>query len=201
LVIDLNQNKEDIFKGFRRFTRQRISKAYRSGIEVTTADNENDIHAFWKLYNALALEKQMRQIPELFFIKLWRNLIKDKENGVFLIARYQNEIVSGLIVLKHNTRAVAHYSASESKRFSKLAKSQATHWEAIQWAKQNHCAVYDLGGYLPGASEGSPLYGVNQFKRGFSKKRQDYVRNHLVIISPVRYRLLSWLERLKNGIR
>ena len=199
LIIDLNQDEEEIFRGFRRFTRQKINKAYKNGLEVAPANNENDIHVFWELYDKLAVEKHMRQIPELFFIKLWRTLIENKDKGVFLITRYQDEIVSGLLVLKHNARAIAHYSASEFQKFPKLAKSQPTHWEAIKWAKTNQCTVYDLGGYQPGALEGSPLYGVNQFKRGFSKKQEEFVRDHLYIISPARYRLLSWLERLKNG--
>jgi len=113
LIIDLSQNEKDIFRGFRRFTRQRIKKAYKSGLEVTLADSENDIHAFWDLYDTLAVEKHMKRYSESYFMKLWRNLIKDKDSGVFLITRYQGEIVSGLIVLLHNTRAVAHYSASK----------------------------------------------------------------------------------------
>jgi lipid II:glycine glycyltransferase (peptidoglycan interpeptide bridge formation enzyme) len=201
LIIKLNQDDKTIFKGFRRFTQQRINKAHKSGLEVALAESENDIHNFFKLYNTLAVEKHMRQIAESFFINIWNVWIKNKKFGVFLITRYQGEIVSGLVVLKHNTRAVAHYSDSEFQKFPKLAKSQPTHWEAIRWAKKNQCTVYDLGGYVPHAPEESPFYGVNQFKRGFSKKQQDFVREHLYIAVPSRYWFLGQLAKLKRKLK
>ena len=194
LVIDLQKNEKDIYNGFRRFTRERIKKAEKMGMEVTPVENESEIQEYCQLYNKLANEKRLKLHPESYFVRLWHTFLKDKTNGIFLVTRYEHEIVSGLIVLKHNTRAVATFSASEHHKFPKVPKSQPNHWHAIKWAKENKCALYDLGGYLPNAPEGSPLSGVNQFKIGFSKNQEDLVREHERIFYPMRYRLLSTIE-------
>ena len=81
-----------------------------------------------------------------------------------------------------------------------MPKNQLNHWQAIQWAKQQGCDVYDLGGYLPDASEGTPVYGINQFKLGFSKKQTHFVRVFERIFSPNRYRLISWMEMMRNKV-
>jgi lipid II:glycine glycyltransferase (peptidoglycan interpeptide bridge formation enzyme) len=130
---------------------------------------------------------------------LWHTFLERKANGIFLLTRYEQEIVSGLIVLKHNNRAVATFSASEHQKFPKLPKSQPNHWHAILWAKENQCKVYDLGGYLPNAPEGSPLDGVNKFKIGFSKQQEDLVSEHEIIFSPTKYQFLSKMENMAHS--
>lgn len=201
LVINLQQSENEIYKSFRRFTREKLKKAAKLGMEVTPVENESEIQVFCKYYNKLASEKQFKLLPESFFIRLWYTYLKDQSNGVFLITRYDNKIISGLIVLRHNSRAVATFSASDDEGFPKIPKSQPNHWQAVKWAKENNCTLYDLGGFLPGAPEGSPLYGVNQFKIGFSKKQDDLVREHQRIFSPVRYRLLlKMIATLKHKI-
>jgi lipid II:glycine glycyltransferase (peptidoglycan interpeptide bridge formation enzyme) len=194
LVVDLQKSERDIIKGFRRFTRERLKKAEKMGMSVCHVQNEIEIHTFWKLYNKLASDKQIKIHSENYFIRLWHTFLKNKTNGIFLITYYEQEIVSGLIVMKHNNRAVATFSASEHQKFPKAPKSQPNHWHAMIWAKENKCMLYDLGGYLPNAPEGSPLEGVNQFKIGFSKHQEDLVREHEIIFYPTKYQFLSRIE-------
>jgi lipid II:glycine glycyltransferase (peptidoglycan interpeptide bridge formation enzyme) len=196
LIVDLQRSENDIIKGFRRFTRERLKKADKMGMTVCPVKNENEIHTFWELYNKLAADKKMRSLSENFFVRLWHAFLKDKTNGIFLITRYEKEIVSGLIVMKHNNRAVATYSASEHQKYPKAPKSQPNHWHAIKWAKENKCIIYDLGGYLPNVPEGSPLEGVNQFKIGFTKHQEDLVHEHERIFYPTKYQFLSRIENM-----
>jgi lipid II:glycine glycyltransferase (peptidoglycan interpeptide bridge formation enzyme) len=194
LIVDLQKSENDIYKSFRRFTRERLKKAEKIGMTVSSVQNEDEVHEFWKLYNKLATEKQLRNISENYFIRLWHTFLEQKTNGIFLITRYEQEIVSGLIVMKHNNRAVATISASEHQKFPKAPKSQPNHWHAILWAKNNKCTLYDLGGYLPNAPKGSPLDGVNQFKIGFSKLQDHLICEHENIFHPTKYRFLSRIE-------
>jgi lipid II:glycine glycyltransferase (peptidoglycan interpeptide bridge formation enzyme) len=199
LVVDLQKTEKEIFKGFRRFTRDKIKKAEKMGMIVSPVKNESEVHTFWQLFNRLAIEKQIKNLSESYFVRLWHTFLEDKSNGIFLLTHYEQEIVSGLIVLKHNKRAVATFSASEHQKFPKAPKSQPNHWQAILWAKENGCLLYDLGGYLPNAPEGSPLEGVNQFKIGFSKHQEDLVHEHESIFYPAKYRFLSRIENTVKG--
>jgi lipid II:glycine glycyltransferase (peptidoglycan interpeptide bridge formation enzyme) len=196
LIIDLQKSEKEIYKGFRRFTRERIKKAEKLGMTVRPVQNESEVKSFSLLFNKLATDKQIRNLSEKYFVRLWHAFLKDKTNGIFLITRYEEEIVSGLIVLRHNTRAVATFSASENQKYLKIPKSQPNHWHAILWAKENKCNVYDLGGYLPNAPEGSSLEGVNQFKIGFSKQQEDLVGEHESIFYQKKYQFLSKIERM-----
>jgi len=201
LIIDLSPNEREILRGFRNFTRQRINRALKMGVHVTAVKNEREVNAFCQLYKKMAVIRSIEPLSEDFLARLWRELLHGKEHGLFLIARYQGEIISGLVVLKHGMRAVYTYGTSELQNFIEVPKSQLTHWRAIQWAKGRGCSVYDLGGYLPNVSKESQAYRINQFKIGFSKKRINFVQEHERIFLPVRYLILSWLETARKRIR
>ena len=198
LVIDLAPDEQDILRGFRRSTRRAIAKAEAMGVSVAPAKDELDIQAFCLLHKKMAVAKSLRPIDQDYLIRLWRELLIGEEHGIFHVARYQGEIIYGAISLKHGTRLVGAHAASEPQKFPKVPKCHLAYWRGIQWAKEQGCAVYDLGGYLPDAPEGSPLYNINRTKRGFSRKQVHLVREHERVFSPHRYRLLSWLQALRT---
>ena len=200
LVIDLSLDKKQIFRSFRNFTRQRIRRAEQLGVQVTPVKNESEILKFCLIYKEMAKVKSINPISSEYLVRMWFELLKNEKDGIFLVAKYNGEIISGIVVLRHGCRAVYTYGTSILHKYPEVPKNQLTHWLAIQWAKEKGCSIYDLGGYLPDAREGTSKYGINQFKLGFSKNKERLVREHILTFSPVRYYIISQLESIARKV-
>jgi lipid II:glycine glycyltransferase (peptidoglycan interpeptide bridge formation enzyme) len=200
LLIDLAPDEQKILQRFRKATRHAIKRAEAMAVTVAPIKDESEIRVFCSLYQKMAVARSFQPLGLNFLVRLWREILAGERDGLFLVAHYREEIVSGLVTLKHGTRAVASYAASELRRFPEVPKTHLPYWRAIQWAKEVGCAVFDLGGYVPDVPEDSPFYGINQFKRGLSTTQVNLVREHERIFSPYPHRLLSWMEVVADRI-
>jgi lipid II:glycine glycyltransferase (peptidoglycan interpeptide bridge formation enzyme) len=201
LVIDLTPGEEEIARSFRKGTRAKIRKAESMGLAVSPAQCEEDIAAFYRLYKLAAALRGYESLDFGYLMRLWQRFLADQEHGICLIARYQGEVVSADIVLKHGTRAEDTHGPSRLDRWPDLPKNHRCVWEAVKWAKARGCKAYDLGGYLPEATEGSQVAGVNQFKMGFSSTRVDLVGEHRCVFNPTGHQLLTKLATAWHRVR
>jgi lipid II:glycine glycyltransferase (peptidoglycan interpeptide bridge formation enzyme) len=55
-------------------------------------------------------------------------------------------------------------------------------WHAMQWAREQGCTEYDLGGYREGATDGPAL-----FKKGFSEKVFRFLPTYRHALNSGRY--------------
>ena len=198
LVIDLTQDEEDIFRNFSKNTRKAIRKAGRLGIEVTPAKGEDDIVAFYRLYRDSAQALGLKPLVRDYLLRLWRLLLSEEEDGICLMARYQGELVSAEIVLKHGVRVEDTYGPSLLKKWPEVPKNHLCVWHAVQWAKEQGCQAYDLGGVMVDAEQDSQIAGVNRYKLGFSDRQVRLVREHEKVFHPVQLHLLSTVASIRG---
>lgn len=198
LVIDLSQSEEELLASFRKSTRQALRRSEKMGVVVTSARDENDAEAFWQLYQHSARLKGLQCMEREYAVRLWRRFIADPRYGRLLLARYQDELISADITLRHGIRAEDIHGPSRTDILPEVPKNHLCVWEAIRWAKASGCATFDLGGYAPDAPPGSPLASVNEFKLGFSKTIIQLVREHRLIMQPGIHHLLALLHRLRR---
>jgi lipid II:glycine glycyltransferase (peptidoglycan interpeptide bridge formation enzyme) len=84
-----------------------------------------------------------------------------------LLARADGKLLAGNIVLFWRKQAVYLTGASSGEQRN-LMPTYALQWAAMKMAKAAGCETYDLYGCPPAADESHPMFGLFQFKTGFS---------------------------------
>ncbi len=89
-----------------------------------------------------------------------------------LLAWHDGELLAGNLVAFWKTRAAYLYGASSGNKRN-LMPTYALQWEAIRRAHAAGCRSYDLYGVPPRPEPGHPMFGLYQFKTGFSDRVLD----------------------------
>jgi len=76
------------------------------------------------------------------------------------------EPVAMVLVFRFAGRAWYMYGASRAVHREKMP-NHLLQWEAMQWAREQGCTVYDMWGAPDVLDESDPLWGVYRFKQGF----------------------------------
>ena len=83
-----------------------------------------------------------------------------------LIAEYEGTPLGAVIIVKYGRRAIYMYGASNNKERNRMP-NYLLQWEAIRWAKEQGCEIYDFWGAPDEFVESDSLWGVWRFKSGF----------------------------------
>jgi len=179
IVMDLSQTENDLWKGLRRALKTQINKADMLGVKIEHVNKESDLRGFIWNYNTFARRKSIPQIPSAISKLLYKKIFSNETNGNILLARYKGKILSGIAVIASADRAIFEWGFNNINIEDKyIPASHKLHWEVILWAKQKGLRFYDFGGY--NTEEGSK-YGLNHFKLGFSKIRQQIIPEYLIV--------------------
>jgi lipid II:glycine glycyltransferase (peptidoglycan interpeptide bridge formation enzyme) len=124
------------------------------------------------------------------------------------MADFEGEDLAGLMVFFQGKRAWYFYGASSGKRRD-LMPAYAVQWEAMRWAREKGCTLYDLWG-VPDEDEDKlesqfesrtdGLWGVYRFKRGFGGKLVRSAGPWDRVYNPALYRLYLWWAQ-RGGMR
>jgi lipid II:glycine glycyltransferase (peptidoglycan interpeptide bridge formation enzyme) len=113
-----------------------------------------------------------------------------------LLARHDGELLAGNIVAFWKTRAAYLYGASSGAKRN-LMPTYALQWEAIRRAHAAGCLTYDLYGVPPRPDPGHPMFGLYQFKTGFSDKVLERWGTWDFIYRPMLFAPYGVLERAR----
>jgi lipid II:glycine glycyltransferase (peptidoglycan interpeptide bridge formation enzyme) len=217
IIVDLTPDLDDIFTQMRKKTRQYIRYAFRHGVTV----REGTRHDLPALYDLIRITGQRRQFPVRvrdYYMHQWQTFA-DKGQFVLLMAFYQDHLLAVRTIFTFGKRA-AEFQAGSSGEYQHLHPNYLLMWEAIKWTKAHGCDTYDLWGIpdevgqaehdgsdAPVRDRSNGLWGVYQFKRGFSKDVVFHTNAHdYVYIWPL-YGLLaiagfkrSKLDRVAVGL-
>lgn len=137
-----------------------IKKAQNTGVTVA---NVHDPTTFNYLYGQ-TMKRNLAEDDYFFGGKFFPHLIYMTGAWMFL-ADYQDAPVSAIIILFHGD--YAHYFlAGSDERYLKLGANNLLLSEAIQWAKEQGCKIFNLGG----GKDDSHM----SFKRSFSHRTKPF---------------------------
>lgn len=170
LCVDLQRSEDEVLGSFRSSTRAIIRKSVRYGVAVTTEDSPQGLAILHDLQNAMRTRTPVPAVSAEALSRISRFWLAGGAGGTVMIARQDDRPLAAILVLKHRDRAFMHMMPSVSHDGVRggVSTSHLLLWEAIRWARDHDCAVFDLGGYNLMARPGDPLAGVNFFKRGFA---------------------------------
>ncbi len=140
----LSEKPEVLFRSFHKSCIQRaINKAQKENVQIVTGKTKQDLRLFYRLH-VMTREKQGVPVqPYRFFRNLWEAFAPE-DMITLLLARHQDRMVAGMVVLWFNGIAYYKFGASD-ENFLSLRANQLLMWETIQLAEQKGCQIVDFG--------------------------------------------------------
>ena len=141
-ILDLQPATENIFEKFDKDSVQRrIRRAERAGLQEESGDSANLLNTFYELFVMTRARHLLPPIPKAFF----RNLIRDKNGLVTIRVAFKDGIPLASILTLHFKNTVYYKYGCSDRKNKGLAATPWLLWRAIQDAKSNGAATFDLG--------------------------------------------------------
>jgi len=163
--IDLVPNLDQIIAGFKSKTRYNIRLGIRKGVTVRKASKYTDFQSFYDNTVETGYRDGFAVHSKDYYYSVWQSY--NPKDGALFIASYGDEDVASLLVIKSGEVATYLYGASSS-RYRNMMPSHVLQWEAIKWAQEMGCRIYDLWGMDDPEDDSDPMRGVGRFKHGFN---------------------------------
>ena len=170
IIIDLKKRSlKDVWSALDKKARRRVRKAERFGVEVTTAKTWQEWREYYNLHVLHSKQKRYPTSPYKFFKEMFK--LHDKNMARLFVAKYEKQIIAGILCLIYRENLVCLQSASLNA-FLKYNPNYLVRWKTIEWAGENDVTTYDIGG-LPWKK--TPyLHGVYEFKKQWDGHVQWY---------------------------
>ncbi len=211
IILDLSQGQSGILQQMRKKTRQYIHRAEREGITVRFGGSA-DLPAYYELMRLTGRRERFAARSLKYYQAEWEAFSADN-HGALLLAYYQDQLIAARAVYYCGSHAAEFHAGSMV--IPGLHPNYLLAWEAIKWAEANGCVSYDLWGIPdelandnetqePATAQGdNGLWGVYQFKRGFSRNVVSYIGAYDYVLAPALYFLFNsalsagkWWERI-----
>ena len=164
------KNKEEIINSFHSKTRYNIRLAERKN--VTIEKSKNFLDDFYNLMIETGKRDNFNIRSKSYFKTLLNELDKNAE---LYVAKYNNQVISGAIVIKHGKTFEYLYGASSNAERNTMP-NYLLQWTMIQDAFNQGFEKYSFGGISGDiTNQDNPLYGLYKFKSGFNTQTIEYL--------------------------
>ena len=165
-IVELSPDFETLQKKFSRGQKSNLSQARRKQVTVRPAATENDIDAYFSLYQE-TVKRWGETAGAVYSKELFMKLFNmQDEHIIFTLAEVENKIVSGIIALAWG-RTMIYWHGAALQEFFKHYPNNLLHAELMAWGCANRFQLYDMG---PSAG----LEGVARFKESFGARACDF---------------------------
>lgn len=164
ILLDLTRGPDELLAAMKSKWRYNVRLAARRGVSVRRGVLA-DLPLLYQMYAETAARDGFVIRPEVYYRDAWGTFI---EAGLAqpLIAEVEGEPVAMVIVFHLAERAWYMYGASRAVHREKMP-NHLLQWEAMRWAQEQGCTIYDMWGAPDVLDESDPLWGVYRFKQGF----------------------------------
>ncbi|HUP27922.1 MAG TPA: peptidoglycan bridge formation glycyltransferase FemA/FemB family protein [Chloroflexia bacterium] len=210
IVLDIDKPEDALLAAMKPKTRYNLRLAGRRGVVVRSAKTKDDLRALYSLLQVTGERDEFGIHTFPYYEQMWRTFGPEGSNTLkVLLADHPDEAerqegpVAGLLALRFGKEAIYMYGASANKGREHMP-NYLLQWEAIKWARESGCSVYDFWG-IPDApadedaeGESSPtntrsgLRGVYWFKKGFGGREIEYPGAYDYVYNPLLYKL--WMR-------
>jgi lipid II:glycine glycyltransferase (peptidoglycan interpeptide bridge formation enzyme) len=170
VLVDLTPPEERILASMKPKTRYNIRLAERKGVTVARGAPA-DIDEWYRIYRETSLRDGIAIHEKAYYADLLSACGYGGRSPAvsLLLAHHGGELLAGNVVIFWRGTAVYLTGASASARRN-LMPTYALQWSAMREARGAGCAVYDLYGIPARPDPGHPMFGLYQFKTGFSDR-------------------------------
>jgi lipid II:glycine glycyltransferase (peptidoglycan interpeptide bridge formation enzyme) len=197
VLIDLQATEDEILSRMKQKTRYNIRLSAKKGVTVRQGMAE-DVSVFVRLIQITGARNVFGVHEPEYYQRAYE--LFAPVNAALLIAEYDEQPLSAVMVFKCGTKATYLFGASANNERQRMP-NYAVQWAAIRWAKEMGCTTYDLWG-VPDypqdeleanfQSRQDGLWGVYRFKRGFGGELQRTVGTSDRVYNKWVYKLYQW---------
>lgn len=210
IVLDIMQSEDDLLKAMKPKTRYNLRLAGRRGVTVRAASSLEDLRSFFSLLEVTGERDEFGVHTFPYYQHMWETFGPDGSNTLLvLLANHPDEAerqagpIAGLLALRYGREAIYMYGASDNRGREHMP-NYLLQWEAIRWARNHGCAIYDFWGIPdpPSEEDGgedssainarSGLRGVYWFKKGFGGREIEYPGAYDYVYNRFLYKL--WMR-------
>ena len=168
VLIDLQEDEDSILARMKSKTRYNIRLSGRKGITIRRGTVQ-DLPALYRMYADTSQRAGFTIRGEPYYLTLWHSFMEGEARdpqAQSILAEFEGQLVAGAVIFKFGQRAWYLHGMSSPDHREKMAP-HLIQWEAIRWAKEQGCKVYDMWGAPDQFDESDSLWGVYRFKRGY----------------------------------
>ncbi|PIO02733.1 hypothetical protein COU38_01895 [Candidatus Micrarchaeota archaeon CG10_big_fil_rev_8_21_14_0_10_54_18] len=170
-LLDLRRGKEELWAGVDKATRKIVRRTREKGVEVRTAENEEDYAAYHAVMNENRRRNKVKEYP---YSRAFWELFKEAGMGEIFVAELDGRILGGLTASLYNDYVNEWGAALSNKaREEKIYASDAVRWAVIEWARAKGAHYYDLTGVNP-APRDEKEKGIYRFKEKWGGDFKEY---------------------------
>lgn len=198
VIVDIAPPLEQVLASMKSKTRYNVRLSGKKGVMVSEG-GPHDIDRWYALYQETSSRDRIAIHSRAYYQGLFH--ASQSYPGVkpavkLLLARHGEELLAGNIVAFWKNRAAYLYGASSGEKRN-LMPTYALQWEAIRMAREAGCTSYDLYGVPPQPDPDHPMFGLYQFKTGFSDCVVERWGTWDVPFRPVLYSLYRAAEAVR----
>lgn len=198
--LDVRGETDEIEASFGSKTRYNIRQARKGGVVCREMPaNDETYEAFYQLFTETADGRFVIR-PYEYYRKFW-SAYCESGHGIIMFAYDGDKLASADFVMILGEKASRKDAGSTRQKTTRGAPALLV-LETIRVLKTRGVTDYDLCG-APESSrikdQTHPLYGVGQFKAGFSEEVTDYAGTYLLPIRPIAAKL--WLRYVEKIVR
>lgn len=206
VLVDLDADEDQMLARMKSKTRYNIRLSDRKGIKIRYGDN-SDLPSLYRMYAETSRRGGFTIRGESYYLTLWKLFISNKTRkekdpiAQPIIAEFEGQMVAGAVIFKFGGRSWYLHGMSLPEHSEKMAP-HLIQWEAIRWAKEQGCEVYDMWGAPDQFDDSDSLWGVYRFKRGYGGKVSLTIGAWDYPVRPGYYAVYNrWLPRILNIMR
>jgi peptidoglycan pentaglycine glycine transferase (the first glycine) len=172
VLLDLTRSPDELLAAMKSKWRYNTRLAVRKGVVVRPGALD-DLPLLYEMYAETAARDNFVIRPQDYYYDVWGTLV---EAGLAqpLIAQVEDQPVAMLILFHFAQQAWYVYGASRDVHRERMP-NHLLQWEAMRWAHERGCTVYDMWGAPEVLNESDPLWGVYHFKQGFGGEFTRYI--------------------------
>lgn len=186
VLIDVDAEPEDLLARMKQKTRYNVRLAQKKGVSVRQGSLA-DADLLYAMYTETAARDGFIIREKQYYQLVWRLF---ERNAVPLIAEVDGEAVAAVYLFHFAGTAYYIYGMSRDAHREKMPNA-LLQYEAMLWARQRGCAVYDLWGAPDEFNQGDSMWGVYKFKLGFNGITRRTPGAYDGVITPMLYWLYT----------
>lgn len=178
------KTEEEVLASITQKTRYNIRVAQKHGVEIKVVGAEY-LDDFVRIMQTTGERDGFNVRPKAYFERMLAAL---GEHVRLYLAFYEGQPISGAITTNYADKTCYVYGASDNV-YRNVMPNYLIQWEMIRWAIQTGCTVYDFQGVSGNLEEGSHMYGLYRFKKGFNGTLDELIGEFNYIYRPLAYKM------------
>ncbi|MEI7846859.1 MAG: peptidoglycan bridge formation glycyltransferase FemA/FemB family protein [Chloroflexota bacterium] len=181
VMLDVSLAEEDLLARMKQKTRYNVRLGPKKGLGVRIG-TDLDWPLLYKMYAETSVRDGFVIRDEAYYRVVWQSFAAS--SAPLIAETAEGEAVAGVFLFHFAGRAYYIYGMSREAHRD-LMPNYLLQFEAMRWARQQGCNVYDLWGAPELFDERDSMWGVFRFKEGLGGQVRrtlgawDYAPNHL----------------------